>query len=118
MVGWLFGGFCKWHTNGYDWFVRCTWSVLSSVNRLQARHADSVNGIYIDGHSDSQGRRLMNRDMSKRRAEEVTAYLISIGLDPNMITTRYHGERYPVVPNNSKKNRDRNRRVTIRLEKE
>ena len=85
---------------------------------LYVKNDDSVKGIYIDGHSDSQGRRLMNRDMSKRRAEEVTAYLISIGLDPNMITTRYHGERYPVVPNNSKKNRDRNRRVTIRLEKE
>lgn len=72
----------------------------------------------MDGHSDNLGRRLMNRDISKRRAEEVTAYLISLGLDPAMITTRYHGERYPVVENNSKKNRDRNRRVTIRLERD
>ncbi len=85
---------------------------------LYVKNDNSVKGIYVDGHSDSQGRRLMNRDMSKRRAEEVTAYLISIGIDPNMITTRYHGERYPVVPNNSKKNRDRNRRVTIRLERD
>ncbi|WP_299179172.1 OmpA family protein [uncultured Neptuniibacter sp.] len=85
---------------------------------LYVRNDDSVKGVYVDGHSDNRGRRLMNRDMSKRRAEEVTAYLISLGLEPDMITTRYHGERYPVVENNSKANRDRNRRVTIRLERD
>ncbi|MCP4598283.1 OmpA family protein [Neptuniibacter sp.] len=85
---------------------------------LYVKNDDSVKGIYVDGHSDNMGRRLMNRDLSKRRAEEVTAYLINLGLDPNMITTRYHGERYPVVKNNNKENRDRNRRVTIRLEKD
>ena len=85
---------------------------------LYVKNDDSVKGIYVDGHSDNMGRRLMNRDLSKRRAEEVTAYLINLGLDPNMITTRYHGERYPVVKNNNKANRDRNRRVTIRLEKD
>ncbi len=35
-----------------------------------------------------------------------------------MITTRYHGERYPVKPNNSAANRAANRRVTIRLERD
>jgi outer membrane protein OmpA-like peptidoglycan-associated protein len=84
---------------------------------LYVQNDDSVKGIYVDGHSDNMGRRLMNRDISKRRAEEVTAYLINLGLEPNMIITRYHGERYPVVKNNSKANRDRNRRVTIRLER-
>lgn len=78
----------------------------------------SVSAIYIDGHSDSGGRRLLNRDLSKQRAEEVTRYLVSLGVDESMVTTRYHGERYPVVPNTSKKNRARNRRVTIRLDKE
>lgn len=85
---------------------------------LYVKNDDSVKGVYVDGHSDNMGRRLMNRDISKRRAEEVTAYLISIGMEPTSITTRYHGERYPVVENNSKKNRDRNRRVTIRLERD
>ena len=85
---------------------------------LYVKNDDSVKSLFVDGHSDNMGRRLMNRDISKRRAEEVTAYLISIGLAPEMITTRYHGERYPVVENNSKANRDRNRRVTVRLEKD
>ncbi len=79
---------------------------------------NSVQSIYVDGHSDSAGRRLANRDLSKKRAEVVSEYFKKNGLDEGMITTRYHGERYPVVPNTSKENRARNRRVTIRLEKE
>lgn len=79
---------------------------------------NSVQMIYVDGHSDNLGRRLLNRDLSKKRAEEVTRYLVRQGLPEDKIITRYHGERYPVVPNNSAENRARNRRVTVRLERE
>jgi len=78
---------------------------------------NKIAKIYVDGHSDNQGRRLLNRDLSKRRAEEVTRYLVQLGVNEEMLVTRYHGERYPVVPNNSADNRTRNRRVTIRLER-
>ncbi len=77
-----------------------------------------VHSIYIDGHSDSQGRRLLNRDLSKKRAQEVTAFLVKLGIPENMIITRFHGERYPVVDNKTPENRARNRRVTIRLDRE
>ena len=76
-----------------------------------------VGKIYVDGHSDNQGRRLLNRDLSKRRAEEVSRYLMQLGVSEDMLVTRYHGERYPVVENNSPENRTRNRRVTVRLER-
>ncbi|QLE98296.1 flagellar protein MotY [Neptunomonas phycophila] len=77
-----------------------------------------VKELYVDGHSDNAGRRLLNRDLSKQRAEDITRYLVANGISEEMITTRYHGERYPAVPNNSKANRARNRRATIRLERE
>ncbi len=81
--------------------------------------ADSrVNAIFVDGHSDNVGRRLSNRDLSRRRAEAVTDYLRKIGVSEEMITTRFHGERYPVVRNSNSENRARNRRVTVRLERE
>lgn len=85
---------------------------------LYTKTDEKVTSLYVDGHSDNAGRRLLNRDLSKQRAEEVTRYLVALGLDESMITTRYHGERYPVVANNSKANRARNRRVTIRLERD
>lgn len=76
-----------------------------------------VEKIYVDGHSDNQGRRLLNRDLSKRRAEEVSRYLVQLGVNEEMLVTRYHGERYPVVANDTPENRTRNRRVTVRLER-
>jgi len=85
---------------------------------LYVKNDDSVHSIYVDGHSDNLGRRLLNRDLSKKRAEAVTEYLKNNGIDDGMVITRFHGERYPVVKNNSKKNRARNRRVTIRLQRE
>ncbi|MCV6612350.1 MAG: OmpA family protein [Amphritea sp.] len=79
---------------------------------------DSVNSVYVDGHSDAQGRRLANRDLSKKRAEAVTAYLEKQGVNPEMIVTRYHGERYPVAQKNNRATRERSRRVTIRLDRD
>ncbi len=77
----------------------------------------AVIKVYVDGHSDASGRRLINRDLSKKRAEAVFDYLVKLGMNKDMLVTRYHGERYPVVPNTSAENRTRNRRVTIRLER-
>jgi len=78
----------------------------------------SVTAIYVDGHSDSAGRRYHNRRLSEERAILVTDYMVKRGLDPEIFTTRYHGERYPVASNKTKKGRDLNRRVTIRLQKD
>ena len=77
-----------------------------------------VKALFIDGHSDSSGRRYNNRRLSEQRALKVNEYMIKKGLDPEMFTVRYHGERYPVASNNTVAGRQQNRRVTIRLEKE
>ncbi|MNP10342.1 Photosystem I chlorophyll a apoprotein A2 [compost metagenome] len=77
----------------------------------------TVNHIELDGHSDNSGNRLTNRDMSRRRALAVMDYLKAKGIPEQQITMRFHGERYPVVPNNSSANRSRNRRVNIQLER-
>ena len=78
---------------------------------------ETVKYIYLDGHSDSYGSRRDNRKLSKERTDAVLNYLLDIGVDEAMITARYHGERYPIVPNSTKANRAKNRRVTIRLER-
>ncbi len=76
-----------------------------------------VEAVFIDGHTDSVGRGLYNLELSRKRAETVTEYLLAQGVDERLITTRYHGQRYPVVPNTTEENRAENRRVTIRLER-
>lgn len=77
----------------------------------------TVNRIRLDGHSDSTGDRLVNRDLSRRRALVVKNYLVSKGFAEDAIIVRFHGERYPAKPNNSAANRAANRRVTILLER-
>lgn len=77
----------------------------------------SVEYIYIDGHTDNIGSRRDNRELSKERAEKVTAYLLEQGVPADKIVSRYHGERYPAISNNTAAGRERNRRVTIRLER-
>jgi len=77
----------------------------------------TVNRIELDGHSDNSGNRLTNRDLSRRRALAVMEYLKAQGVPEERIIMRFHGERYPLVPNNSVANRDKNRRVSVRLDK-
>ncbi len=77
----------------------------------------SVEAFYIDGHTDSVGKRSDNLELSKYRAEMVSEYLSLKGVPKNKITTRWHGERYQVTTNRTRKGRAKNRRVTIRLEK-
>jgi sodium-type flagellar protein MotY len=82
-----------------------------------AKADTSITGIYVDGHTDSSGSRYINRVLSEKRANVVTDYLIKNGLPPALILTRYHGERYPKFTNKTASGRAKNRRVTIRLER-
>jgi len=77
----------------------------------------TVEAFYIDGHTDSKGARTENLELSKMRAEMVAQYLISNGVDASKITSRWHGERYPVESNRGRRGRSQNRRVTIRLDR-
>lgn len=74
--------------------------------------------VMVDGHSDSSGTRRDNRELSSKRADSVTEYLIARGMPQEMIKSQYHGQRYPVANNRTTDGRSKNRRVTIKLERE
>lgn len=78
----------------------------------------TANRINLDGHSDNGRDRLTNREQSRQRALSVQNYLVAHGFPLEQITLRFHGERYPLVPNKSKANRVRNCRVTISVSRE
>ena len=84
-----------------------------------ARHVQEnqgLNAIYVDGYTDDTGSDATNLEISKRRAQTVTAYLVGKGVAPQLVTTRFHGSRYPVAKGRSAAARAQNRRVTVRLE--
>lgn len=75
----------------------------------------TVNHIELDGHSDNSGNRLTNRELSRRRALAVVDFFKANGIQESQITVRFHGERYPLVPNTNAANRAKNRRVNVHL---
>jgi len=77
-----------------------------------------INRVVIDGHTDAEGDKRVNVKVSKHRADLVLAYFKKAGISSKKLVTRWHGDRYPVVTNDTDEGRARNRRVTIRLDRE
>ncbi len=77
-----------------------------------------VLGIIIDAHSDKLPKQEESDALSQRQAEFVTRYLIEKGIAADNITTRWHGDKFPIANNQNKAGQAKNRRVTVRLESE
>lgn len=77
-----------------------------------------VTAVYLDGHTDSLGRRFANREISHARAKKVEQFLINNGVNSDIISTRFHGDRYPIATNKTAKGRAQNRRVALELERD
>ncbi len=78
----------------------------------------NVLGILVDAHSDKLPTPEEGDAASQRQAELVTAYLVAKGLRADMITTRWHGDKFPIANNYTKAGQAKNRRVTVRMESE
>ncbi|MCG6119981.1 MAG: OmpA family protein [Blastomonas sp.] len=72
---------------------------------------------YIDvyGHTDSTGSDAYNQTLSERRAQSVSSYLSTRGVQPARLATRGFGESQPVASNTTEEGRAQNRRVEIRI---
>lgn len=71
--------------------------------------------IQIAGHTDSDGSRKNNLQLSQRRAESVKSYLVKQGIVAARLSTIAYGEDRPLVRNNSLKNKKINRRVEFKV---
>jgi chemotaxis protein MotB len=56
-----------------------------------------------------------NMDLSSKRANSVVNYLVSQGVNPNLLSAQGYGDSNPVVSNDTPDGRARNRRVDITL---
>ncbi len=70
--------------------------------------------IYINGHTDSDGKEKYNLRLSLNRASTVKKYLIDYhAIYPDRLKVVGYGESMPLKPNTSAKNKQLNRRVEI-----
>jgi len=75
----------------------------------------SAQTVKISGHTDNVGTHEYNMKLSKRRAQAVRDYLISIGADASKMEVDGEGETQPVADNSTKEGRAKNRRVEIEV---
>lgn len=71
--------------------------------------------IAIMAHTDNQGTEAENLDLSARQATAISEYLIDQGIESNRLEIEGYGASLPVVQNISESDRERNRRVELRV---
>ncbi|MFO0734499.1 MAG: OmpA family protein [Labilithrix sp.] len=74
------------------------------------------SNMTVEGHTDSQGQRQYNMDLSKKRADAVRDQLVSRGVAQDRIKAVGIGPDRPIASNNSAEGRANNRRVEIIVE--
>ncbi len=75
----------------------------------------SDTNILIEGHTDSTGPEEYNMELSRKRAEAVTAQLAAVSVDPVRFTLVGYGEIQPIATNETEFGRQANRRVELAI---
>lgn len=75
----------------------------------------SVADIDVIGHTDNIGTEAYNKDLSLRRAEAVRDYLVSEGVNADIIDVMGMGMSEPVASNDTEAGRAENRRVEVHV---
>ena len=71
----------------------------------------------IEGHADERGTREYNLALGDRRATSAKNYLVSLGIDPNRLSTISYGKERPIAVGSNEDAWARNRRaVTITID--
>ena len=86
---------------------------LNDLAELLRRRKDWKVGIV--GHADVRGNQEHNLQLSKHRAEAVKNYLISRGVDPNLILLEFYGATMPAMAEQNQTAYQMNRRVEMQF---
>ncbi|HTD22058.1 MAG TPA: OmpA family protein [Terriglobales bacterium] len=71
--------------------------------------------VVVEGYTDDVGGDAYNLELSDQRAKSVAAWLQQHGLESSRLKTQGYGKARPKFPNNSSRNRAKNRRVEINV---
>ncbi|MCG6883906.1 MAG: OmpA family protein [Silicimonas sp.] len=71
--------------------------------------------IEIGGHTDSQGREVMNEQLSQARADAVLNAIMARRILVSNLTAKGYGESRPIADNDTEEGREANRRIEFRL---
>jgi outer membrane protein OmpA-like peptidoglycan-associated protein len=86
---------------------------IASLAKILNKYPDT--NIIIEGDTDSEGTEEYNQRLSERRAQAVSDYTKSLGVDGVRVTTVGKGESNPVASNETVDGRAQNRRVELAI---
>ena len=85
---------------------------LDELTKILGRY-ETAN-LFIEGHTDSQGKDDFNMALSQKRTESVKTYLMGKGVMESRLTATGFGETKPIADNKTALGRAKNRRVELR----
>ena len=71
--------------------------------------------LVLSGHADKTGSEVYNLSLSRKRAANVKAYLISQGIQADRIKIEYYGSSKPIGSHETIEGRKKNRRVDVEI---
>ena len=91
-----------------------SFKLLNELGKALTSEKLKEKDIIVKGHTDSDGEEAYNLKLSLNRALAVKLYLTSnFFISSSQLKVAGYGEATPLVPNNTKKNKQVNRRVEI-----
>lgn len=88
--------------------------LLDEIADVLVTHAE-IKRVEIQGHTDNNGKRAANKDLSQRRAASVRQYLVDAGVAPSRLEAKGFGPDKPRAPNITAAGRAKNRRVEFHI---
>jgi OOP family OmpA-OmpF porin len=93
-----------------DWYNT---SVTTLNEVIVILNSDPALFARIEGHTDNTGKEPANDLLAEKRAKKCLDYLVSKGIDTKRLNFVGYGSQKPIVPNDTRENRQLNRRVEI-----
>lgn len=94
-----------------------SYDLLRQVAQILKNHPE-IELIRIEGHTDSQGSKSHNQDLSERRAKSVLNFLIAERIAAERLTSQGFGPDRPLESNKTAAGRAANRRVEFHIVKQ
>ncbi len=89
-------------------------ATLEAVKKILVEHPE-ITRVSIDGHTDNQGGRELNRGLSRQRAVAVQNWLVRHGIQGERLVAKGFGQDRPLADNDTEAGRQKNRRVEFHI---
>ena len=86
---------------------------IISLANFMAKYPNTI--VEIACHTDTEGSKITNENLSKKRAESVKQALVKAGVDSKRVSAKGYGSVFPIADNKTVEGRQVNRRVMAEI---